>query len=176
MSLTRQVLEESYAELETRLYNFALRWVWSPALAEELVQEAYVKVWQRRDRVDSQTLKALLYKIVQNLALSERRKELLRRKFAGFGWLLGETKFDAEQLYADEQAWQTLRRAVEALPDELREVLLLCEFSDLSYDEIAGILSIPSGTVASRKNRAMNLLKQWRKKGELSSNEVRNME
>jgi RNA polymerase sigma-70 factor (ECF subfamily) len=52
-----------------------------------------------------------------------------------------------------------LRSAVEALPEDLRRVIMLCEYSELSYDEIAGVLSIPAGAVGSRRHRALRQLK-----------------
>lgn len=166
MNLTRPELEECYSELEGPLFNFALRWTWDRTVAEEMVQEAFVRVWQKRDRIDRATLKPLLYKIVQNLALTERRREFVKRKFPVVGWLLGGASRDTEKEYSDKQTWLALQEAVEALPEELRKTLLLCEFSDLSYDDIAVILEIPAGTVASRKNRAIRLLKDWRKERE----------
>jgi RNA polymerase sigma-70 factor (ECF subfamily) len=52
-----------------------------------------------------------------------------------------------------------MKLVLENLPRELREILLMCEFSDMTYDEIGVALEIPAGTVASRKNRAMKVLK-----------------
>jgi RNA polymerase sigma factor (sigma-70 family) len=72
--MSRQELEEMYVTLEKPLYNFALRWTWNRALAHDIIQEAFVRVWQRKETLDKRTLKALLYKIVQNLAIDERRK------------------------------------------------------------------------------------------------------
>ena len=60
---------------------------------------------------------------------------------------------------ADEQR-QLVRAAIDALPEDLRRVVLLCEYSELSYEEIATALSIPAGTVGSRRNRALRRLKK----------------
>ena len=53
-----------------------------------------------------------------------------------------------------------LRSAMEVLPEDLKRVIMLCEFSDFTYEQIAGILSIPVGTVGSRRNRALRLLRK----------------
>ena len=55
---------------------------------------------------------------------------------------------------------QFLSARLDMLPEELRKIVMLCEFSELSYEEIAGILSIPAGTVGSRRNRALRKLKE----------------
>ena len=66
----------------------------------------------------------------------------------------------ADQQLLASQRQAGLRRAVESLPDELRQVILLCEFSELRYAEVAQLLGIPAGTVGSRRNRALKLLRQ----------------
>lgn len=53
-----------------------------------------------------------------------------------------------------------VREAVLALPDELRQVIVLCELSDMKYEQIAEALSIPPGTVGSRRNRALRKLRE----------------
>jgi RNA polymerase sigma-70 factor (ECF subfamily) len=58
-----------------------------------------------------------------------------------------------------DQERHRVRDAVSSLPEDLRDVVLLCEFSGMSYAEIAGTLSIPEGTVGSRRHRALKLLR-----------------
>jgi RNA polymerase sigma-70 factor (ECF subfamily) len=60
-------------------------------------------------------------------------------------------------LQLDDEARQ-LRRALDKLPNKLKQTLLLCEFSAFSHAEIAMILAIPVGTVGSRRNKALKLL------------------
>jgi RNA polymerase sigma-70 factor (ECF subfamily) len=56
---------------------------------------------------------------------------------------------------------QVLRQALEALPVEFREVMILREFEELSYKDIAAIIDVPLGTVMSRLARARQRLQQW---------------
>lgn len=157
MPITRAELEKLYGSLERPLYNFALRWVWDPGLAEELVQEGFVRVWQRRDQVKPETIKSLLFKTIQNLCKNERRKRVLRESLPILEWFL---KPDLHEEFVRDQDVRRLYEALESLPSELRETLLLLQFSEMSYEEAALILEVPSGTVASRKNRAMRFLKE----------------
>jgi RNA polymerase sigma-70 factor (ECF subfamily) len=157
MAITRDDLEKLYASLERPLYNFALRWVWDPQLAEELVQEGFVRVWQWRDQARAETLKSLLFKTIQNLCKNERRKRRLRESLPIFDWFL---RPDLHEQFVRDADIRRLYEALERLPVDLRETLLLLQFSEFSYEEAAAILDIPAGTVASRKNRAMQLLKE----------------
>jgi RNA polymerase sigma-70 factor (ECF subfamily) len=160
VTLERAELEKLYLDLEKPLYNFALRWVWNPRLAEELVQEAFLRLWRYRDNVDMATVKGLLYKTLQNLALNERRKVAIRQVIPFLEFFVGEESeavLEADAIL--KQDLQKMKTVLEGLPHELREILLMCEFSDMTYDEIGIALEIPAGTVASRKNRAMKMLK-----------------
>ena len=154
-------LEQLYARLEKPLYNVVFRWVWNADEAQDIVQEAFVRLWRMRRRVDTKTVEALVYKIALNLAATRRRTKKLWRwvsidALRGAS-MAGGTAEDA--MFADEERAR-VRDAVESLPEDLRRVILLSQYSGLSYDEIAGILRIPAGTVGSRRNRAMQKLKE----------------
>ena len=158
MALNKRELEEFYRALETPLYNFALRWVFHPALAEDIVHDAFIRVWSRRDEVDLTTLKSLLYKSVQNLALNEIRNRRVRDAIPILNWLLPVKT--PEGLLLEDEELNALRAGLEKLPPNLREALLLTEYSDMSHAEIARTLEIAEGTGGSRRNRALQLLKE----------------
>lgn len=69
-----------------------------------------------------------------------------------------ERPADESLAVQDERA--RLRAAVESLPEDLRRVVMLCEYSELTYDQIAEMLAIPVGTVGSRRNRALRRLRE----------------
>ncbi|MGZ3721716.1 MAG: RNA polymerase sigma factor [Bdellovibrionales bacterium] len=153
-----------YREIESPLYNFALRWVFDAALAEEVMHDAFVRVWNKRDEVEVSTLKGLLYKTVQNLALNEIRRRKVSRAFKDalqtVNWFSDDESPGMEADFIQQQDFKQMRAALETLPHDLREVLLLSQFSDLNYEEIAAALEIPLGTVASRKSRALLLMRE----------------
>ena len=154
-------LEQLYSRLEKPLCNAVFRWVWSLDDAQDIVQEAFARLWRMRARVDMETVEPLVYKIALNLAASRRRSNRIWR-WVSLEALRGESApvrpADESLVAEEERAW--LRSAVEALPEDLRRVVMLCEYSELSYDDIAGILSVPVGTVGSRRHRALRQLKQ----------------
>jgi len=156
--LDRPTLERLYLEQERPLFNVAVRWTWNAAEAQELVQEAFVRVWAARRRVRRETAGAYVYRTVLNLCQKHaRRRDRWRLVRAT---LLGRP--DEGRPRTPEQAGQDaqLREAIERLPDAQRHVLLLTEYTDLKQREIAELLAIPPGTVASRRHTAINTLKE----------------
>lgn len=161
MAISQQELETVYRDLEVSLYNFALRWVFNPALAEEIMHDAFVRLWNRRDEVELLTIKSLLFKTIQNLALNEIRRRKVRETFAVLKWFEDENSpASLENWMIEGQDLKRMKAALEKLPHEAREVLLLSEYSEMSYAEIAVHLKIAEGTVASRKNRALQLIRE----------------
>lgn len=154
--LDEATLEKIYVKLEKRLFNVVYRSVWNDNDALEIVQDAFLRVWRARDRVDVATVEPLLYKTALNLASNKRRSSRVWR-FLGLE-SAAENPSDAA---ASDEALETERRrarvkkAIDALPERLREVVLLAEYAELSYDEIGKTLGIPAGTVGSRRNAAL---------------------
>ncbi|MCJ8278245.1 MAG: RNA polymerase sigma factor [Bdellovibrionales bacterium] len=161
MAITKEKLESVYHSLESSLFNFALRWVYNPVLAEELVHEAFIRVWKTRESVEEKTLKAFLFKTVQNLCLNELRKRRLREALPFLEWFdnRDSLKPSMESSLINREELQLMKESLDKLPVKYKEVLLMSEFSDMSYQEIAKSLGVAEGTVASRKSRAMELLK-----------------
>lgn len=150
--MDREALHALYVRLEKPLYNAVYRWVWNSEEAAEVVQEGFVRLWGMRDRVDMSTVEPLIWRITLNQAAKRHRS---RKRWQTLPWM--DRAGVAEE---DPLVRQDVRDAVEALPEELRQVVLLCSFSGMSYAEVGEVLGIPEGTVGSRKNRAMTCLKE----------------
>lgn len=158
--MSEEELEQLYARLERPLCNVVYRWMWNMDEAQDVVQDAFVRLWRMRRRVDMTTVEPLLYKIALNAAASRRRSKRVWR------WVSLDTIRDprsaapsADEALSVREDRGRVRHAVEALPEDLRRVIMLCEYSSLSYDEIATALSIPAGTVGSRRHRALRRLR-----------------
>jgi RNA polymerase sigma-70 factor, ECF subfamily len=141
---------------QDRIYRHLLHLTGSREEALELAQEVFIKAWQALPewRPDAQ-FHTWIYRIASNLALDVLR----RRKVVQF--VAMEDDFDASsdaagpetQLQA-RQSLRTLDAALARLAPEQREIILLREVEDLSYDELAATLGIDQGTVKSRLARA----------------------
>lgn len=158
-----------YQRLETPLYNAAYRYVWQRSDAQDLVQEAFLQLWQRRDQIAPDTADRYLWVTTLNLARKRRRWRALRQFLSidsshrdglpiDGAELTADTPSPEQQL-ANSQQDGHLRAAIDTLSEKLRQVLLLTEFSELSYDTVAQLLEIPAGTVASRRNLAIKQLR-----------------
>jgi RNA polymerase sigma-70 factor (ECF subfamily) len=153
------MLERLYMKLEKPMFNVVYRWLWDAAEAQDVTQEAFLRVWNARDRVDVATVEPLLYRTALNLASNRRRSQRLWR------WLgIDEARDAASGAPASDDALESARTrkrvqaAISALPERLRQVVVLSEFSELSYAQIGEALGIPAGTVGSRRNAALAAL------------------
>lgn len=159
--LSRAEIEALYLRLERRVFNIVYRWVWDWEESQDLVQESFLKLWRMRERVRCETVEPLVYRIAVNLAANRRRS---RRLWRWTGLALVRDRAGCEARIADDLERREERRAVrcaiEALPNHLRQVILMCEYSELSYAEIGTALGIPAGTVGSRRNAALKRLRK----------------
>lgn len=159
-SLDAHGIEQLYVRLEGPLYNVVYRWLWESEEAHDVVQEAFVRLWRMRERIKPGTVEALTYRIALNLAANRRRRRRLWR------WVTLEAVREPAtpgagacgELEAGQRR-EALRRAIDELPERHKRVIVLCELSELSYAQVAEALSIAVGTVGSRRNTALRLLR-----------------
>src|SRR6202047_386659 len=141
------------------LYNFAHWLVHNSSDAEDLVQETYLKALRSFASLQSSTnFRAWIFRILKNTFLSSC-STLERRMTDAMvseedGPELAVDMETPETILMNHSDSQRLQRAIDDLPLHYREALLLCEVEEMSYQEIAEILSIPIGTVMSRLARA----------------------
>ena len=163
-----EVLVERY---QTRLVNYLYRMVRNLEEAHDLTQEVFIRVYQALDRYDSQyRFSTWLFRVAQNAAIDVIRKRriqlvpLTRRADEG-----RESTVDLELPDGQPSALETLqgreldasiRSAIDALPWEYRELILLRHYGELAYEEIAELKAMPLGTVKNKLFRARQMLKQ----------------
>jgi RNA polymerase sigma-70 factor (ECF subfamily) len=157
--------EELAMPLFDSLYNFA-RWLTHNSHdAEDLVQETYLKALRSFASFQSGTnFRAWIFQILRNAFLSSCSK-LERRMTVAMdseddGPELAVDTATPETILMNRSNSQLVQRAIDDLPVHYRETLLLCEVEEMSYQEIAEILSIPTGTVMSRLARARKAVRE----------------
>ena len=151
-------------------YNLA-RWLTRDSdQAQDVVQEAYRRAYQFFDRFQGDNARPWLLKIVRNTYYTGLKQEHADYIHVSFEedlpdldkaeWALGEepSASDPEQTLIQQEARQLLTHALEQLPVEFREIVILRELEELSYKAIARIVDIPVGTVMSRLARGRKLL------------------
>jgi len=170
----------AFAELVRRhhrpMYNFVLRKLRDPSSSEELTQEVFLRVVQNAGEFKHEArFSTWLYTIARNLCvdqvrrLSHRRHPSLDAPRPGSrddAPLLGDSVADlhprasAERATVSSEVRATIVRAVDALPDDQREVFLMREIANLPFRDIAEITGTPENTVKSRMRYALDRLRE----------------
>lgn len=161
----QRAYEQVFRALHDSLFRYALSITGGRASARDVVQDAFMQLWERRSTLDpSRSLEAFLYRMVRNRAYNHQRnhrtrtaKHKLLKEEEGLSHktsdLLPDTSLNAKTLEAKLEEW------IEALPDRQREALLLSRFEGLSHQEIAAVMEISPRTV---NNHIVQALKRLR--------------
>jgi len=149
---------------QRQVYALALKFTFNPAEAEDLTQEIFMKVIDHLDRFQD---KSRLGTWITSIALNHcrtnwrkaRRQQDARTEAAEEMMTLPAKGRQPEQEALEAEMIEHLHTSITELPEDLREVVMLREFVEMSHEEIADLLDVPEGTVWSRLNRARLLLK-----------------
>jgi RNA polymerase sigma-70 factor, ECF subfamily len=146
----------SFSQLAPGLVLFARQWARSAADAEDIVQEAFVRFWRKQHDIAN---RALLYATVRSIALDFLRRDSRRAKRESAAIAdVDQTVEPAFQIEDDSQ--RALVAALDLLPPEQREVLVMKIWNELTFAEIASGLGISQNTAASRYRYALAALKK----------------
>lgn len=159
---------EAFAEIvrkhQSFVYGACMRVVKNPALAEDVAQETFLRAWRALgDFRGDAKVRSWLYRIAHNLSINAvtRAREVPTETIPEVPAVSGP----AQAAVASEMQ-DAFRNAVEGLPDDLREVLVLREVEHLSYEEISQRLDLPLNTVRTRIFRARKTIQEemgeWR--------------
>lgn len=143
------------------LYSYAMVLSRNHAEAEDLVQETYVRAIRAMGRLRTgSNMKSWLFTILRNIWFNQLRKRRNSPQMVeieteeGIANSVADPSKDSHDLYVSKVETERVRAAIQELPVEFREIILLREYEDLSYLEIATVLDCPLGTVMSRLGRA----------------------
>lgn len=168
-----RAFEELMRRHRNALYNFVQRSVRNPQTAEEILQDAWMRmVVGARDFQNASKFSTWAYTVARNLCIDHARKAALRRhpsldepaRRDEEGPTLGERVQDpdaaVDRAAIGHELQLRLAEAVESLPSEQREVFLMREYSNLPFKEIAEIVGAPENTVKSRMRYALERLQE----------------
>lgn len=154
-----------------RIINLVCRFINDRDRAQEIAQEVFLRIFVHRERYrPSGKFSTWMYTIAVNLAKNEIRRRVRARRIISLDGLM-EVAGDSSRFVADRgpgperrlrqrevQEW--VGKALAGLPEKYREVIVLRDVQQLSYEEIEKVLGIPGGTVRSRINRARSALQE----------------
>jgi RNA polymerase sigma-70 factor (ECF subfamily) len=178
MPASKEAFEDQVLALLGSLHGVARRLCCNDAEAEDIVAEAVARAWRSRDSLeDPRAFRAWIFRILHNTFISERRRpdgrlvaleeqcddEQDAASFSLFEqmhqpFLLWFS--NPEQEFLDKVLREDLERALAALPEHYRVVVILSDLEEFNYAEIAAALDIPIGTVRSRLARARGALQK----------------
>jgi RNA polymerase sigma-70 factor, ECF subfamily len=160
--------EEEVLELSDQVYRVARRLVSSREEAEDLVQDTYARAFRSwRSYTPGTNLRAWLLRILTNLNIDRGRREqrapatqpMEEGDYFLYNKLEETGGADDEQRVVERLSQEGVVQALSAVPHDFRDVIVLVDIGDFSYQEAAQILDIPIGTVMSRLHRGRRVLK-----------------
>jgi RNA polymerase sigma-70 factor (family 1) len=146
-----QCLAELYNVFSKRLHHFARVITRSPEVAEEIVEDVFVKLWSNRHRINEvENLTVYLYVAVKNRslnAISQKATDLIKAPFDDLDIEAGQMVSDPYNLLVTAEMMKRMQQAVDNLPPRCKMIFKLVREDGLKHREVAEILNISINTV-----------------------------
>ena len=159
MSLNTKIFKEYFIQHYRPLCLFALHYLKDIDNAEDIVQDCFTELWERKDnQTNIADIKPYLYTMVRNRCIDVLRKESLidcNIEPSDLEGLISDEECD-ERSYDEARMWT----AIDSLPEKCREVFLLAKRDGMKYEEIADRMNISVNTVKNQMNKALKIIKE----------------
>ena len=155
--------EATIDEHGDRVHAYASRMLRDAEEARDVAQDALIRLWQHRDRVDSGSVRSWLMRTTHNLCIDRIRRRTVRSEVDDGDERTERSPSAApgpDRLAAADESAEILARVLETLSPADRAVVLLREVHALPYGEIAAALDLPLGTLKARLHRARERLRE----------------
>ena len=149
------IFDELYQPIRNYIYYKTI----DMELSEDLAQDTFLKVWEKRNEVRIDSIKSLLYKIAENLAVNSHKKQEVRFRFNS-NHVQNNNNETPEYIMRLKEFDEVVQKALAGLTDACREVFLMNRIDGLKYHEIAERLNISPKDVEKRMGRAIEELRQ----------------
>ena len=153
--MTIEEYNNSVDQYSDNLYRFVLKNIKDDEKAKDIVQDTYVKFWEKKDNVDLSKIKSYLFTTAYHTLIDVVRKEKKQGSFTD----VKEEQYSNESQYSDLQ--EILHEAIEQLPDDQKAVILLRDYEGYAYDEIAEITGMNESQVKVYIFRGRKFLKNY---------------
>lgn len=148
-----------FKEHYTAIKNFLYYKIGDADMSEDIAQDAFMKLWEKRDEVNTETVKSYLYTIANNMMLNKIRHNKVVMTFA-----------EKQKSHQDEQSphynleekefKEELERVISEMPEKQRVVFLMNRMDEMTYKEIAERLDLSVKAIEKRMHGALNHLKK----------------
>ena len=157
-SVDFEMFESLFNQYYDEVMNFVYYKCGETALAEDITQETFVKLWQNISRVEVKTIKAYLFTISSNLFKNHYKRKKLDPQFA-FNYVHPKSE-SPEYLLEVKEFDEILQNALSSLPEKCRIVFLMNRIDKLTYNEIADRLDLSVKAIEKRMSKAINMLEK----------------
>jgi RNA polymerase sigma-70 factor (family 1) len=151
---------EMYSHYFTNVYSFSYKFLKSKELAQECTQITFIKVWERRDQLNSDlNFKSYLFTICKNCILKTIEKAARENKLKEM--VLREIRTDREENSNTSDLEKVAQQALEQLPPQRQIIFKLCKIEGQSYKQVALNLGISDGTVRDHMFKAIKAIRRY---------------
>lgn len=150
MNNDHRAFHELYDHFSAQLYANIFRMVRNPELASEVLQDVFMKIWEKRENLDPEkSFNAYLHQIARNLVYDHFRKLALDKKLESrFAMADNETYSHIEEQLFYKESNQLFLEAVAKLSPQRKQVFTLCKLEGKSYHEVSKLLQISTSTIS----------------------------
>ncbi len=156
-----KALEMLFKEYYQPLCRYAMSYLEDPADAEEVVQNCFIKLWEKREKIDIQSsVKSYLYQIIRNACLNEIKHQKVKKSYGEMVSQQGEILSEAsDQSTLKSELEEKIAIALQSLPQQCRLIFTMSRFEELKYQEIADQLNLSIKTVENQMGKALKLMR-----------------
>lgn len=156
--------ERAFQALFKKYYSamcsFARQFLFDSEMAEETVQEIFVKIWEKREQLNIETsVKHYLFRSVRNHCLNLLQHEKIKKQYANKILEANHAEIDPEQYFIEVDLLKRIERSIDSLPPKRKEIFRLSREQGMKYKEIADTLNISIKTVEAQMGLALKHLR-----------------
>ena len=155
-----QAFKALFQKYYSAMCNFAGQLLPDSEMAEEIVQDLFVRIWEKRESISiDSSVKHYLFKSIRNQCLNQLQHLKIRKKYADRILESAQLDIDPEQYLIEGELFKRIEKSIESLPPKRKEIFRLSREKGLRYKEIADELSISIKTVEAQMGLALKYLR-----------------
>jgi RNA polymerase sigma-70 factor (ECF subfamily) len=141
--------------------RFAYRYVRDEAIAENIIHDVFLYLWNERERLDfAVNIKTYLFNAVKNRSLKYLRRKEIENNYKTMHIIVKKEIRNPENILLNKELEDAIQDALNRMPEKRREIFAMNRFDQLSYSEIASILNISVKTVETQISRSLKFLRK----------------
>ncbi len=158
--LTEQLFEEVFKTHFRNLYSYALTILKEENQAEEIVQQVFFKLWEKREKVViTQSLNAYLYRSVHNECLNFLKHQKVKRSYHSYIQYTMREEENSTPGIQEKELASRISYALQQLPQQCRTIFQMSRFENLKYREIAEKLDLSVKTIENQMGKALRIMR-----------------